>query len=104
MANDAFSNYHSLQLEIRRRMSKGLQLQANYTFSKALTDTDGSVQSTLEQFRTFRNLTIDKHRASFDQTHRFITNLIYELPFGPGRQWLNGGIRVRSARRSKAGR
>jgi len=92
LTNNSFSTYHSLQLEIRRRMSKGLQLQANYTFSKALTDTDGNVQSTLEAFHTLRSLAEDKHRASFDQTHRFIANFIYELPFGPGRAWLNSGF------------
>jgi hypothetical protein len=94
LTNNSFSTYHSLQLEIRRRMSKGLQLQGNYTFSKALTD-GGEVQnnqSTLEAPLTFRNLALDKHRASFDQTHRFIANFIYELPFGPGRQWLNSGF------------
>jgi hypothetical protein len=94
LTNGGYSNYHSLQVEIRRRMTKGLQLQGNYTFSKALTDTDGGGQSTLEQYRTFRNLRLDKHRAGFDQTHRFIANLIYELPFGSGRRWLNGGIPV----------
>jgi hypothetical protein len=94
LTNGGYSNYHSLQAEIRRRMSKGLQLQANYTFSKALTDTDGGGQSTLEQYRTFRNLLLDKHRAGFDQTHRFIGNFIYELPFGSGRRWLNSGIPV----------
>ena len=92
LTNNSYSTYHSLQLEIRRRMSKGLQVQGNYTFSKALTDTDGNVQSTLEAFHTLRNLAEDKHRASFDQTHRFIANFIYELPFGPGRQWLNSGF------------
>lgn len=91
LTNNSFSTYHSLQAEIRKRMSKGLQLQANYTFSKALTDSEGS-QSTLETFRTYRNLRLDKHRANFDQTHRFITNFLYELPFGPGRRWLNGGF------------
>ena len=94
LTNNSFSNYHSLQMEIRRRMSKGLQLQANYTFAKALTDTDGGGQSTLEQFRTLRNLSLDKHRAGFDQTHRFVGNFIYELPFGSGRRWLSGGIPV----------
>ena len=94
LTNGGYSNYHSLQAEIRRRMTKGLQLQASYTLSKALTDTDGGGQSTLEQFRTFRNLLLDKHRAGFDQTHRFIGNFIYELPFGSGRRWLNGGIPV----------
>jgi len=90
LTNNSFSNYHSLQAEIRKRLSNGLQLQANYTFSKALTDTDGNVQSTLENYHTLRNLALDKHRASFDQTHRFIANFIYELPFGPGRRWLSG--------------
>ncbi len=90
LTNSSYSNYHSFQAEIRKRMSNGLQLQANYTFSKALTDTDGNVQSTLENYHTLRNLALDKHRASFDQTHRFITNFIYELPFGPGRRWLSG--------------
>ena len=92
LTNNSFSTYHSLQAEIRKRMSNGLQLQANYTFSKALTDTDGNVQSTLESFHTLRNLAIDKHRASFDQTHRFVTNFIYELPFGPGRRWLSNAF------------
>jgi hypothetical protein len=92
LVNGSYSNYHSLQMEIRRRLSKGLQLQANYTFSKALTDTDGNVQSTFEAYHTFRNLGFDYHRASFDQSHRFVTNFIYELPFGPGRQWLNSGF------------
>jgi hypothetical protein len=94
LTNNAFSNYHSLQLEIRRRLSKGLQMQASYTFSKALAD-GGEVQnnqSTLDAPLTLRNLALDKHRASFDQAHRFIANFIYELPFGPGRRWLSGGF------------
>lgn len=89
LMNGSFSNYNSLQTEIRRRMSKGLMLQANYTFSKAITDSEGS-QSTLESYRTLRNIRLDRHRASFDQTHRFVANFIYDLPFGTGRRWLNG--------------
>ena len=34
--NSASSTYHSLQLEINKRFSRGLLLQANYTLSKAL--------------------------------------------------------------------
>jgi hypothetical protein len=93
VTNGSFSNYNSLQTEIRRRMSKGLMLQANYTFSKAITDSEGS-QSTLESYRTLRNIRLDRHRASYDQTHRFIGNFIYELPFGTGRRWLNGKLPV----------
>jgi Carboxypeptidase regulatory-like domain len=92
LTNSSFSNYHSLQAEIRRRLSRGLQLQANYTFSKAITDSDGAQQSTLDAFRTLRDLRLDRHRANFDQTHRFVANFIYELPFGTGRRWFNSGF------------
>jgi hypothetical protein len=77
-------------MEVRRRMSSGLSLQGSYTFSKVISDSEGS-QSTLESYRTLRNLRLDRHRANFDQTHRFIANGIYELPFGPGRYFLSGG-------------
>lgn len=94
LTNNSYSNYNSLQIEIRRRMSKGLQAQANYTFSKSLTDGADAAnnQSTLEQFRTLRNLSLDKHRSLLDQTHRFVANFLYEMPFGAGRRWLNGGF------------
>ena len=96
LGNDSYSTYHSLQAEVRRRFSKGLYLQANYTFSKSLTDGADAPnnQSTLESFRTLRNLRIDKHRSALDQTHRFVANYIYELPFGPGRHFFNTKIPV----------
>jgi hypothetical protein len=91
LINGSYSNYHSFQAEVRRRLSRGLQLQANYTLSKAITDSEGS-QSTLEQYRTLRDFRLDRHRATFDQTHRVIANFLYELPFGTGRRWLNSGF------------
>jgi hypothetical protein len=35
-------NYNSLQVEVRRRFAQGFQLQANYTFSKNLTNSQGA--------------------------------------------------------------
>ena len=93
LTNDSTSNYHSLQVEIRKRFSDGLMFQADYTFSKALTDTpdaQGNNQSTLENFRTLRDKRLDYRRSTDDQTHRFVANGIYDLPFGRGRRWLSG--------------
>ncbi len=93
LTNDSGSNYHSLQVELRRRFSSGLMFQADYTFSKALTDApdaQGNNQNLLENFRTFRDKSLDWRRANFDQTHRFVTNGIYDLPFGRGRQFFGG--------------
>jgi len=105
------SNYHSLQIEIRRRFSEGLSFQADYTFSKALTnapDAQGNNQSTLENFRTLRDKSLDYRRSNDDQTHRFVANALYDLPFGKGGGnafvnyliggWSVGGIVVWSSR------
>lgn len=91
LTNGSFSNYNSLQVELNRRMSKGLFGGISYTFSKAITDSagQGNSQSTLESYRTFRDIRLDRSRSSFDQTHRFVANYIYELPFGSGKKWLN---------------
>lgn len=93
LTNDSMSNYHSLQVEVRRRFSRGLMFQADYTFSKALSDApdaQGNNQSTLENFRTFRDKRLDYRRSNDDQTHRFVANAIYDLPFGRGRSYLSG--------------
>ncbi|MFN2510510.1 MAG: carboxypeptidase regulatory-like domain-containing protein [Pyrinomonadaceae bacterium] len=93
LTNDSMSNYHSLQVELRRRFSSGLMFQADYTFSKALTDAPDAVgnnQSTLENFRTFRDKRLDYRRSNDDQTHRFVANGLYDLPFGNGRRYMSG--------------
>ncbi|MFN0138910.1 MAG: carboxypeptidase regulatory-like domain-containing protein [Pyrinomonadaceae bacterium] len=93
LGNDSMSNYHSLQVELRRRFSNGLQFQADYTFSKSLTDAadaSGNNQSDLVSFRTLRDKGLDYRRSNQDQTHRFVANAIYELPFGRGRTFLSG--------------
>jgi Carboxypeptidase regulatory-like domain len=90
LTNESESNYHALQIEIRRRFAQGLQFQADYTFSKSLTnaaDAYGNNQSDLTSWRTLRNKDLDWRRSNQDQTHRFVANALYELPFGRGRSF-----------------
>jgi carboxypeptidase family protein len=102
LGNPSFSSYHALQLETRRRFSKGLSFQANYTFSKAITDSEGGLGlagadaniAAFQAYSTIRNTGLDRHRAVFDITHNAVANFIYELPFGPKRRFLNGGPRL----------
>lgn len=84
-------NYNSLQIEVRRRFSQGLYFQANYTFSKNLTDTIGTSQQLFEPYLQNQNPDLDRQRADFDQTHTFNFNGIYQLPFGKGKMFLNQG-------------
>jgi carboxypeptidase family protein len=90
LGNGSYSNYHSLQIEVRRRFSSGLQFQANYTLSRTLNDGTTVVnnQSGLESYRTLRNLKLDYQNSDQDQRHRFVANVVYDLPFGKGRRYL----------------
>jgi hypothetical protein len=92
LGNFSFSKYHSLQVEIRRRFAAGLQFQANYTLARTLNDGTGIVnnQSTLENPRSLRNFRLDYQNSDQDQRHRFVTNVVYDLPFGTGRRFLGG--------------
>ena len=91
LSNGSYSNYHSLQIEIRRRFAEGLQFQANYTLSRTLNDGTTIVnnQNALESYRTLRNLRLDYQNSDQDQRHRFVANGVYDLPFGTGRRYLN---------------
>jgi len=72
--------YNSLQMNVQKRYSKGLSFTASYTFSKNiqalsyLNAQDGAPARTI---------------VPFDRTHVFVLAPIYELPFGPGRPFVN---------------
>ena len=87
--NFANSTYHSLQVELNKRFANGVLFQANYTFSKALGEEEGSTQEQRADYRTLRNMRRDKRLLSFDQRHVLRGNGIFELPFGPGRKLLS---------------
>ncbi|HEY0429113.1 MAG TPA: carboxypeptidase-like regulatory domain-containing protein [Pyrinomonadaceae bacterium] len=89
--NDGRYNYNSLQIELRRRFANGLYFQANYTFSKNLTDAIGTSQQLFEPYLDNNNKHLDYQRADFDQTHVFNFNGIYQLPFGKGKMFINQG-------------
>ena len=85
MTNYSNSSYNGLQVEANRRFAKGLHFQANYTYSKAMSDASGTNQSNFEPFLDNANAKIEKARvAAFDITHVFKVNSSYELPIGPG--------------------
>jgi Carboxypeptidase regulatory-like domain len=82
--------YNAGQFELRRNFKQGLYVQTNYTFSKELTDAVGTGQTRVEPFLDNNNRSYDYARADYDQTHVFNVNMIYELPFGKNRRWVNG--------------
>jgi len=82
--------YDAFQIEFRRRMSKGLLLQGNYTFSKSQTNFYASSSSVFKNYFSLHDVSLDKGIGPYDITHSFKTNFIYELPFGRGQRFLSG--------------
>jgi len=96
LGNLGQSNYNALQVELRRRFSQGLLLQANYTFQKTLDNIspgnpgiNSEDQTRVAAFLDNQNTHLDYGRADYDQTHVFNLNAVYDLPFGKGKYFLN---------------
>src|ERR1051326_9214420 len=87
--NSGRSWYDSLQIELRRRLSKGLLVQGSYTFSKALANMYASSTGVFYQPDTLRNLSLDKVESPWDLRHAIKASWIYELPFGRGHTFLS---------------
>jgi hypothetical protein len=75
--NSTTSNYHSLQVQLNRRFSKGLQFGASWTWSKAMTYADGP-GVTLASFVPVRIWNYGK--AGYDRTHNLVLNWQWDVP------------------------
>jgi hypothetical protein len=77
----AESSYNSLQTSLTKRLSKGLQLLASYTYAKSLDNASGQGEidtSTIlgDQFDNRANRGV----SDFDRTHRFVLSYLWDLP------------------------
>jgi hypothetical protein len=76
---DASSNYNALMIKVEKRFSQGLQFVSHYTFSRA-------------RFYD-SNYFADDPRVAYgpmniNRNHAWVTNIIYELPFGKGKKYM----------------
>jgi hypothetical protein len=80
VTNDATSDYHSLQLQYQRRLSKGLQSLVSYTFAKSLDivseESFQNRQSPTGRFDPKQ----DRGPSSFDLRHAFNAAISYAIP------------------------
>jgi hypothetical protein len=84
------STYNALLLSLARRFTQGLSFQAHYTWSHSIND--GSVGGGESNGPENVNcLSCDKGPSVFDVRNNFTANAVYELPFGPGKTYLNSG-------------
>ena len=90
-ANVGYSHYKSLGVKLTRRYSAGLTVLGAYTLSKSTDNGSGIRVIGTDPLNPQNSYCfMCEHGLSvFDQRHRLVTSVVYDLPFGPGRKFLN---------------
>lgn len=103
LGNSAYSIYHSAQFSVTKRLSRGIQFNAAYTFSKSIDNASADPGSTAgggkpdlpnvgftaqgNAFDTNANRAV----SDFDRPHRFSLSFVYDIPsFGSQSKFLTG--------------
>ncbi|MEP6703174.1 MAG: carboxypeptidase-like regulatory domain-containing protein [Acidobacteriota bacterium] len=72
------SRFDSLQFQIVKRFTKGLSLNASYTYSR---------EHLKNQYLNPQDTELTEYISPNERPHRWTFSSIYELPFGKGRTW-----------------
>lgn len=92
---NAISNYNSMQLQVKKRMSHGLDFSFNYVWSKFLDEQDSSGWGSREGPQPYQNAYYPRANygpSNFDIRNAFKGYVVYQLPFGKGRAFLNNNL------------
>jgi hypothetical protein len=84
--NTSNSTYHSMQLQLTKRLSHGITNRTAYTWSKTIgiSNDDNNISA-----RDPRNRNLDKSVLGYHRAHSITSNGTWELPFGPNRSFLS---------------
>ncbi len=89
--NEGWSNYHSLQATLTKRVSKGLSFLAAYTWSKSLGTPGTGIGAYYFYGQNIYNLKADYGVTSLNRPQDLKITWIYDLPFGKQGKWLKTG-------------
>ena len=85
------ANYNALSVKLQRRFSKGLTYLFGYTWSRSI-DYGSAIRvhgSDLLFPQNGYDLRAERGLSSFHTPHRSVTSVLYELPIGKGRRFIN---------------
>ena len=91
-SSEGNSVLHAASVRVRRRFSKGLGLGAQYVFSKSLDDASSIGGGSVIVVQNPFDLPAERGFSSFNQTHKFTGNWMYDLPFGENHRLAQQGF------------
>lgn len=83
------ASYHALNAKVEKRFSGGLNLLANYTWSKTIDDVEARIEAggaPGDGQQSYYSRRLDKSLSGNDMRHRLVASFVYELPVGKGRR------------------
>jgi hypothetical protein len=84
------SVYHALDVQVNKRMSKGLQMIGAYTWSHNIDDSTAEVFSTLttpRRSQDFQNMRAERSDSALDHRQRISIEMLYDVPFFRRSNW-----------------
>jgi hypothetical protein len=76
--NNGGSYYHSINVKLQKRFSKGLQFVLNYSHSRLMDSVN---------YLNGGSPVLERRVSAFDRPNSFVASGTYELPFGRGKQF-----------------
>lgn len=95
--NRAAASYNSLQVRLEKRFNRGLSMINAYSWSHALDETAGDFGAIADARGDLGGpqnplcFKCEKGTSSFDVRHLFTSAVVYDLPVGKGRRFLDKG-------------
>jgi hypothetical protein len=100
LANKSFSDYNAMIVILRKRLSQGVQMDFNYTYSHSIDNFSGISRNNGNPFNNAQSVLCDatnlgtcKGNSEFDVTHQITGDVIYDLPFGRGKAFARNSSR-----------
>jgi outer membrane receptor protein involved in Fe transport len=88
--NEFWSNYNALQVRYEQRFVAGLSLLNSFTWEHSLDNASASLEGNTPSPQNAFNIRADYAQSDYNLPIADVTSLVYELPFGRGRQYLSG--------------
>ncbi len=86
------SRFHAVSVNVRKRLQKGVSIQATYQYGHSIDDAssvNGSGNNTVPQNN--QRIDLEFGNSTFDVRHKLTGNFVTELPFGQGRLFFKTG-------------
>jgi len=87
--NEFYSNFNSLQVKYEQQFVGGLTLLNTFTWEHSLDNASASLEGNTPSPQDGNNIRADYAQSDYNLPLANITSLVYELPFGNGRHFVN---------------